>query len=104
MQAHSVSLTLQHVNKGRYEDARTTKLFNCLHITSKATSDKRQEVPVLLGGKLCGRQTRDGRQGQTDRFLTERTNGLTESMANLTGYQVREGTGFGGQQVNYVTL
>lgn len=68
MQAHSISLTFTHVNKGRYGDAKRTKQFNCLCITSKTIPDKSQQIPVLLGGKPRGSQTR-GRQRQTDRFL-----------------------------------
>ena len=101
VQAQSVSLTFTHVNRERYGGR---KQFHCLRITSKDTSAKSQDVPVLLGGKPRGRQTGDGRQGQTDRFLhwpTE-TDKWTDRKHQSDGI-LGEGRGQD-LWVNYVTL
>lgn len=93
MQAHSVSLTFTNVNKGTYGDARRTKQFSCLCITSKATSDKRQEFPVLLGGKpVGGKQEMAGKDKWTD-FCTDQQNGQVDWQKASIWLDIREGRG-----------
>lgn len=72
-----------------------------LCIDSKATSDKSQQVPVLLGGKPSGRQTGDGKQRQTDFY--NRVNTWIDRQHGRSDWISGKG---GGQDswVNYVTL
>lgn len=84
------------------DNGRTSKVQLLVHHQSYSRASR---PPVLLGGKPHGSQTEDGKRGQWKDFGTEPQNGQKDkSIAKAVWLYFRERRGFGGQQVNYVTL